>query len=208
LTRRIAVTLALPATLGLLGGRCDGPTQPDYTPYVVEPVRYACGNWNPAPPSKNRALLDVHFGRRTGDDPLDRPREDSLDLVRQLGGEVVFAFNLPMARVILDVDRVPDLGANFVDGVSDPSEAGAGVVFRIGTPLSAGDLAYLESLGARDIRETRLFVSAWVPDRAIRELVAQPGVSYLEVNGIACTRGSGDRPVWDHPSRREPRTSP
>jgi hypothetical protein len=130
--------------------------------------------------------LDVYFGRRTAEDPDDRPRSESLDLVEELGGTVVHTFNLPMARVIVSVDSVPLLSANYVDGVTDSERVDVEVIVMIPVPLSAEDRDFLEELGVEVIREHSFFITALAPDDAIPAIRTHTGVAYVEASGVVC----------------------
>lgn len=167
---------------------CDSGTEPGLDPhdFTVEATTYACGGWGPVVPSREVALLDIYFGRRTLEDPGDRPREESLAQVEALGGTVVHTFHLPMARAIMSVDSVPALSANFVNGVPDADDFRVEVLVLISTPLSEGERAFFESVGATDLHEYSFFISALAPDASIPAIREHPGVGYVEGNGIDC----------------------
>ena len=167
---------------------CDLGTEPGLDPhdFTVEATTYACGSWGPVVPSREIALLDIYFGRRTLGNPDDRPREESIAQVEALGGTVIHTFHLPMARAIMSVDSVNALSANFVNGVPDADNFRVEVLVKVETPLSAGDRAFFENIGATDLQEYSLFIRALVPDAAIPAIRKHPGVGYVEGRGINC----------------------
>lgn len=66
----------------------------------VGEVLYACNGWAPGEqPDSAQILVDLFFGRRGPQDPTDRPRSESLDAARAVGGRIVFVFAFPAARV-------------------------------------------------------------------------------------------------------------
>ena len=166
---------------------CTDATGPREDPNPpVDAATFSCGRWSPDRPPVAFALIDIHFGQRTLDDPVDRPSAESLARIVALGGTVVYNFNVPMARAILAIDAVPDLSANYVDIVTNMAAFVVRVVVRMDTPLTAEDRTFLESVGARDIREGMFAVSAMVPDAAIPAIRAYRTVDYLLADVIAC----------------------
>ena len=166
---------------------CSAATDPHEDPRPeVSAARFACWTWYPERPPVERALMDIYFGRRTPEDPTDRPSDESLATIVELGGTVVHSFNVPMARAILAVDAVPDLSANYVVTVTDEKIFNLRASIGIDTPLSAEERAFLEGLGVFAIEEYKLFVVAVVPDGAIPAIREQLDADYVSPDGIAC----------------------
>ncbi len=85
--RLLAVTLVICA--------CSDRIAPEE--YILQDVKYACGNWVPAMPEVSLGLFDI-FGRLNADDQKDRPPGEILHRIRLRGGVVVHEFHVPMAR--------------------------------------------------------------------------------------------------------------
>jgi len=137
-------------------------------------------------------LFDVYFGPRIDADGTHGPSKESLSLVARLRGNVVHTYHLPMARVIMDVDSVAGLSANFVDGVqSAVRTVGAQVTVHFeASGVKSGDVAYLAWIGAKDFRYHSDFVSCWIPDESIPWLREHRTFTRVDVDSVVCTNSS------------------
>jgi hypothetical protein len=71
---------------------------------------YACGEWvNGGQPPEEKVFVDVSFDRRSPSDPDDHPTSRHLAAVTKHGGEVVYKFNVPAARVWIKTSEIPAL---------------------------------------------------------------------------------------------------
>jgi hypothetical protein len=154
---------------------------------VGQPL-FACGRWATPRPADERLLVDVFFARRSAADPDDRPRPESLQDVADRGGEILFVFPFPAARVWIATDSIPGLLANYVATVPDPTRYDWPVSVGLSHPLTAADSARFAELGGR-VRYLWPLMPALagdLPSRSVSKLRATSGVTYVEASGLGC----------------------
>lgn len=179
------VSLLLEALLVLLLTGCDALSIDEYDLPLpdesLDPAAlrvgeslYACGRWSAGQaPDSALILVDLFFGRRGPDDPMDRPRAQSLDAVRRRGGRVLFEFAFPAARVRIAPDELPVLYAanafNVARTVPDPRryDWSIGVGFR--RPITAQDSLDYVASGGRVIYMFHFIeaISGDLPNRSV-----------------------------------------
>jgi hypothetical protein len=148
---------------------------------------FACGRWATPRPSDERLLVDVFFGRRSPADRDDRPRQESLQGVADRGGEILFVFPFPAARVWIATDSIPGLPGS-VWTVPDPTRYDWPVSVGLSHPLTAADSARFVELGGR-VRYLWPLMPALagdLPSRSLAKLRATSGVTYVEASGLGC----------------------
>ena len=160
-------------------------------------ILYACGRWTPpTAPLAAWLLTDVHFGRRSDADPLDRPRAADVELVARLGGRVVHRFHAPAVRAWLETARIPELAAagHFVAvlAVPDPARYDVPVIVAYRAPVRDADVRAFEQLGGLVGRRFDLspLIAGYVPDQSLPALRRDPAVAYVELNQVACLGAS------------------
>lgn len=154
---------------------------------------YRCGRWvGLAPPRSRRMLLDVHFGRRGPEDPIDRPLEEHLRAIESVGGKALFSFAFPAVRARIDAGRVPALLAHwpFISVYDVPDARRYDWLVSIGysMPLQPSDSSLIVALGGSVVlRIDRFnFLGAYVPNASIAQLRTNARVSYVESSGEVC----------------------
>lgn len=199
------LSIAACATLvaaGACGSNDATRTAPDLSDYVLpppdtslDPARlqvgeplFVCRRWSPSRPSDARLLVDVFFGRRSPEDPDDRPLQESLQDVVDRGGEILFVFPFPAARVWIVTDSIPRLRANYVATVPDASRYDWEVGVGLSHPLTAADSARFVELGGRVKYLWPLLrgLAGSLPSRSVPTLRATLGVTYVEASGYGC----------------------
>jgi hypothetical protein len=155
---------------------------------LSEPVgMYACDSWiYGSEPLEEKVFVDVSFDRRTLSDPDDHPTSRHLEAVTKHGGQVVYKFHFPAARVWIKTSEIPALS----------KEESVRLVFRIPNlrrydwPAGAGFIKpYTYQQGA--VRYAQLggrvnvlldqinYVSGVIPDRSVPELRRDEHVEYV-----------------------------
>jgi hypothetical protein len=157
-------------------------------------VLYACHRWSSDfRPKEGPVVADLHFGRRGPDDPMDRPREESLDSVRARGGEILLVFAFPAARVRMTpaalATMVDDHLADHVRSVPDLARYDWNVTVFLRQQVSAQD--WLTSFPALGGRVTHWYFglnmfSGDLPNRSIPLLRGRPEVESVGADGLAC----------------------
>lgn len=129
---------------------CSGSTEPvgyvlpepdkslDLAALVTPTVLYACGYWNGNAPTEGKLFVDIAFGRRTENDPPDRPRSASIAAVEEHGGQIVYRFHFPVVRACIESSAIPALyhdgGVNAFYAVSNPRRYDWGVLLDMQNP--------------------------------------------------------------------------
>lgn len=159
----------------------------------VGAVIFACGRWvESKKPSEPQAIVDIFFGRRGPEDPPDRPLAEHLFSITNRGGTVCHQFNFPAVRARIDVDRVPELGANEVYEVPDLRRYDWNVTVGYRRPLQDADSVQFVDLGG-EVRSRSDFINALsgaLPDRSIPVLRNMEAVEYVEAQGVYCLAGT------------------
>jgi hypothetical protein len=149
----------------------------------AERVAYACGSWNPAQPDVELGLFDVLWGG-SGESPMGRQRARVVDL----GGKVVHAFHVPMLRILIPPEQVPELDANLVKGVPSAGQYLVRLFITFDEPLARQDFELIEALGGRveTWYKSVPTVLAVVPDSKVPFLRRWHRVQFVEPVGIGC----------------------
>jgi len=155
---------------------------------LSEPVGiYACGEWVNGPqPVEEKIFVDVSFDRRSPSDPDDHPTSRHLAAVTRHGGEVVYKFHVPAARVWIKTGEIPALTRE------EPVQAvlripnlrrydwRAAVGFIAPYSYQQGAARYGELGGRVDLVFDRINgISGLIPDRSISELRRDARVEYI-----------------------------
>jgi hypothetical protein len=158
----------------------------------VGAVLYACGRWTPAAPTADTIIVDLVFGRRTAADPTDQPRDSSLLAVRDGGGDVLFVFAFPAARIRLARERLPALmastPASHASAVPDLRRYDLPVDVGFTRPLHPADSTLFLGLGGR-LRYWWPFIDALagdLPNRSAVVLRQRADVRWVEAVTVAC----------------------
>ena len=149
---------------------------------------YACGSWINGPePSEEKVFVDVSFDRGTESDPDDHPTDRHLAAVTRHGGEIVYKFHFPVARVWIKTNEIPALSkeAPVLLVFRIPNlrrydwQAGAGFI----KPYSykQGATRYAQLGGRVDLVFDQFnSISGLIPDRSVSELRRDEHVDYVE----------------------------
>lgn len=177
------------------------PADPSLDPAALvlgEPL-YACGQWSAAGrPTDQRVLVDLFFGRREPSDPMDRPRQASLDAVRAAGGNALFQFAFPAARVRIDTDRIPGLVdsgvANYARTVPDARRYDWDVIVGFKRPSTNADSLMFVNLGGRVsyVFQSMSAIAGYLPNASIAAYRTHSDVQYVEAGGLGCLAGLGN----------------
>jgi hypothetical protein len=175
-------------------------------------ILYACGNWwGLGRPDSPSVLVDVQFIVRGPDDPLYRPRDESVQAAEAVGFRPLFFFQFPMVRGTIATDRIPALGAtgevNEVLTVPDPRRYDVSVGLGFNRPLMTQDSLDFIALGGR-VRWWWPFIAALagdLPNASALAIRSRSDVKYLEAFGDACISLATDTihpPAPAQPPRR------
>jgi hypothetical protein len=193
MTRRSIVACAALLAAGACGPDYElPPPDPSLDPAhlrVGTPL-YDCSGWLSARPTDARVLVDVFFGRRSAADPADQPRQESLRSVTDLGGEVLFEFPFPAARVWIETGNVPALVdrniASYVATVPDPTRYDWDIGVAFSHDLTQADSVRFVELGGR-VMHVLIYIRAlegYLPSRSVPTFRATEGVAYVEARGL------------------------
>jgi hypothetical protein len=157
----------------------------------VGDILYECGHWSPDfKRTGARIVVDLHFASSGPDEPVDRPRQASLDAVRAHGGEVLSTFAFPAARVrMTPAELAAIIGAGSADyarSVPDLARYDWPVTVRYERPTVSADWALFEALGGRiaDRWASASKITGDLPNRSIPQLRASPDVESVDVPGF------------------------
>jgi len=149
---------------------------------------YLCGVWvDGAPPTEENILIDVSLSRPSLELPEDRPTSAHLAVIREHGGQVVYQFHFPAARVWIPVRKIPALAlSRSVIGifkVADPRryDWNAGVGYRLPYSYTEGEVRYAQ-LGGRVTHRFNVInaISGLIPDRSAAVLRRDGNVRSVE----------------------------
>ncbi|MCB9462116.1 MAG: hypothetical protein H6682_00290 [Candidatus Eisenbacteria bacterium] len=186
------IALGLVPMLWMGGAGCSSDSHPS-TPPDEEPITtamYVCSSWDPGQPTGTSVLLDAFWGTRDPEDPDIGPAPEFLGLVESLGGEVVHAYNLSMARIRIDPSVVPELDVNWAITVEEPALYPVDVFVGYDRDMDASEVVdLLESVGGTNIEPLTVlagWIKATVPDESIPVVRASEGIRAVAGNGLAC----------------------
>jgi hypothetical protein len=155
-------------------------------------IVYSCRGWAASPPSEDTLVVDIVFGRRGPDDPMDRPRASSLRAIQRAGGEALFAFAFPVVRTRIARDRLPALMASSFasHALSAPDLRRYDLSVSVGfnRALAGSDSLLFLQLGGR-LHYWWPFINAVagdLPNRSALTLRRRDDVRWVEHSGIAC----------------------
>lgn len=146
---------------------------------------YLCGAWvDGTPPPEENTLIDVSFNRPGLEYPGDRPTSAHLATVRNHGGQVLYQFHFPAARVRIPTRNIPALALDVlgVFKVADPRryDWNAAVGYRLPYSYKEGEVRYEELGGRVDYRWDFInAISGLIPDRSAAVLRNDPNVTYV-----------------------------
>jgi hypothetical protein len=112
--------------------------------------------------------------------------------VGDLGGEVLYAFPFPAARVWIETDNVPGLVdryiANYVATVPDPTRYDWDVSVGFSRALTQADSTRFVELGGRVNNVWPLInsLNGYLPSRSVPLIRTMEGVSFVEAGGMGC----------------------
>lgn len=154
------------------------------------------GSWGPGldhlREQPGRVLVDVAFERPPAAGPANGVRPDELDLIETHGGTIVHRFGAPLVRARLPVARLEALveGEAWVTvrAVPDPARTDVPVEVLFDDVAADDMVATLEAFGGRVTRvyQGLPLVEGLVPDRALPDLGAAPGVARIRLAGVYC----------------------
>lgn len=211
--RGMPMILAL-CTAITMAGACSDPTVPidDFdlpeADLSLDPDRLSVGEYIATPCAfglygdrldhlrgrDERALVDVFFGRESGDGHLNRPTPDEIRLVEAHGGMALYHFNVPAVRARMSLSRIPGLVEEgfwiTVRDVPDPTRYDVpSLLVGFTRSLRDTDAVVYSSLGG--VVEQRLDVinalSGVLPDRSIPTIRGRSDVEYAAPAGMVCS---------------------
>jgi hypothetical protein len=155
-------------------------------------VLYRCGEWKQPQPADSYVVADVFFGRRTEQEPDDRPLPQHRDAIRAEEGYVLASFNFPAVRAYLRTSRIPALYDRWpglsVHLVPDERRYDWRATVAYDQPISDADLQRLTNLGGR-VRQhfTALnMLDVELPNASFPALRASANVLFVEAAGQVC----------------------
>lgn len=134
------------------------------------------------------ALVDIFFYKSS---PTRGPREDELQLVRDHGGRVLHAFQVPAVRARMILSRIPHLVAAGSVVVRDVPDATRYDVPRLSVGfyrLTDEHVDVVASLGGRVTHRHDFMdaVAVDLPDVSIRALVERSDVRWAHMEVVGC----------------------
>ena len=195
---RLAVLAALTA--------CSDPNAPPYRLPDPDPsldpasiriglVLYRCDEWIQPKPAAERVVVDVFFGRRTDQDPADRPLPEHLGLIRAEGGSPLFSFNFPAVRALVPTSSIPSLHDRWpflsVHTVPDERRYDWRATSAYDQPISEPDLERISVLGGRVLEhlEALNMLVIQLPNSSFPALRSSTNVLFAEASGQFCAAG-------------------
>jgi hypothetical protein len=150
--------------------------------YEVDSVTFVCGTWHPRPCDKGTGLFDVVLGAQGS-----RPTDSQRSVIRAAGGTIVFEFNAPIIRAVLDTAAVRKVGRE-AHGVPDAFAFPVRVVVMFEQPPTASDIKALADLGAVILSAYPYsgVMAAIVPDSAIPTIRKMAQVLAVDPDAILC----------------------
>ena len=148
--------------------------------------------WEPATPGATRTVVDFYFGNNAG-----APTAQQVAAVEQAGGVVRYLFHVPIVRAEIDVDAVAGIvqgtakasGASYAITVPDTSRRDVQLIVVLSRPVTDADIAAVESLGGTVTNRWSAALNGYavaIADAQVPRLVALPGITSVERNGLAC----------------------
>ena len=155
-------------------------------------VYYRCGRWTQPQPAEENVLVDVFFGRRSAEDPADRPLDEHIDVIRAVGGTPLFSFNFPAVRAWVPTREIPALydrwlGAS-VHTVPDERRYDWMATAIYDQPISEADMQRVSALGGRIVRHLDALNMLWIelPNASFPALRSSANVTFVEAAGQVC----------------------
>lgn len=179
------------------------PPDPSLDPSALrDPVfRFLCGTWvdsivinrqlRPVPqPSEPWVLIDVAFGRLGPSDPPDRLTPEHRSVIKRHGGQVLYPFHFPAARIWIPTRNVPGLSTGARSTVSifyvrDPSRYDwpVGVNYKRPYSFRDGEPRFAALGGRVDYRfDVINSLAGLLPDRSVAALRADSEVAFVEAS--------------------------
>jgi hypothetical protein len=177
-----------------LSGRAVTKPATTATPPLVGVPLYACGQWqtaNQLAPG-TRVLVDVYFPSEEGYAPL-APLQSHRDLIAAYNGRIVYSFHFRALRVVMPVEKIPELAARNRAVVYDVPDTtrhdwAVSVNYRDDHRFGPADEAQFVLLGGR-IRHrwpSLNSISGDLPDQSVPALWRNPVVKGVATIGLAC----------------------
>jgi hypothetical protein len=178
------------AFLGLAVSICVAwAAQPFETPPGQASYEYMCGTWVPEAPNTRWVLLDVCMCGWDGGSVYHEPTEAQREVIRSLGGKILYEFNVPFIRARLPFSEVENLDFwCWAQSVPHPKRYPVDLLIGLEEPLSDRDREFLSSLGVVILSESsgRPSIHAIVPDASIPAIRSSLALRYLEPNFRIC----------------------
>jgi hypothetical protein len=155
-------------------------------------VLYRCGEWKQTPPADPYVVGDVFFGRRTEQDPDDRPLPQYVDAIRAEGGYSLASFNFPAVRAYLRASRIPSLYDRWpglsVHMVPDERRYDWRATVGYDQPISDADRQRVTDLGGRVTQHFAALnmLVVELPNASFPALRASTNVLFVEAAGQVC----------------------
>ena len=155
-------------------------------------VAYACGRWAPPQSVEKNVLVDVFFGRRSPEDPADRPLDEQLDVIRAVGGTPLFSFNFPAVRVWVPTREIPALYDRWpgmsIHTVPDERRYDWQATVIYDQPISEVDIQRVSALGGRILQQLSAtnMLTIELPNASFPVLRSSANVTFVEAAGLAC----------------------
>lgn len=200
-------TLATLAAAALLLGACSDATLPlQPAPNLPEPdasldpAAVVIGQYIATPCNANEhlrgsrewALVDIFFSRRSDSEPVDGPQDHHLSAVTARGGVVLHRFNVPAVRAWMPLREVPvliDRGHWIsVRDVPNPRRYDLIVIASYTSPVEDADVDRFQSLGGQIKSRYNVIpaIAGIIPDASLPELRAQPRTEQVLPDGVVC----------------------
>ena len=160
-----------------------------------------CTGWRKTPPTPYAmssrppavVLVDLLFHRYSSAEPEDRPQPEHLDSVRAYGGQVLFQFAFPGARVLIPSGGVSSLARsgliNHARAVADLRRYDWQFIVVFNRPVQPSDSAMFVALGGR-VRYIYTYVLQGIagdlPNSSAVLYRQMPDVRFVDSNAFGC----------------------
>ena len=155
-------------------------------------VYYGCDRWALPQPAEKNVVVDVFFGRRSAQDPADRPLDEQLDVIRAVGGTPLFSFNFPAVRAWVPTREIPTLYDRWpgmsVHTVPDERRYDWQATVIYDQPISEADVQQVSALGGRILEQLGAtnMLAIELPNASFPALRSSANVTFVEAAGLGC----------------------
>lgn len=118
------------------------------------------------------------------------PISETIDVIRLHGGYIGHIFNVPMVRIIIDIDTLETLYPKYVRhawGVPDPdSNLVKHLIVSYDHDVEKQDSTAIQDLGVEIDRAYDYFLSVSADDKVIPSILELDGVTHIYLDSYSC----------------------